>query len=75
MSAAVAAASILATAAFRAELAELGRAAGRGRALPTGASDIAALDATVRQFVRAQGGDALRRYAKLHFKPVTTLLA
>jgi ribonuclease HIII len=74
-SVAVAAASILATAAFRAELAELGRAAGLGRALPTGASDIADLDATVRQLVRAQGGDALGRYAKMHFKPVTTLLA
>jgi ribonuclease HIII len=74
-SVAVAAASILATAAFSMELEELGRAAGLGRALPQGAMDRAVLEATVRQLVRELGRDAVGRYAKLHFKPVHQLLA
>lgn len=74
-STAVAAASVLATAAFRASLDELGHAVGLTRALPKGASDIVALEVTARQIIQQHGRDALGHYAKLHFKPLQALLS
>lgn len=74
VSIAVAAASILASAAFSTALAELGQAAGLGTALPRGASDIAALEQAARWIIAREGADGLGRYAKLNFKPVQALL-
>jgi len=74
-STAVAAASVLATAAFRASLDDLGHAVGLTRALPKGASDIVALEVTARQIIQQHGRDALGHYAKLHFKPLQALLS
>lgn len=70
----VAAASILASAAFTNALDQLGQDAGLGAALPKGASDIRALDSAARRIIRTQGIDALDRYAKLNFKPIQALL-
>ncbi|MFQ5612444.1 MAG: ribonuclease HIII [Anaerolineae bacterium] len=75
VSLAVAAASILAVAAFDEALARLGRQAGLDRPLPKGASDLNALEAAARHILHRQGRQALGRYAKLNFKPVRKLLA
>lgn len=71
---AVAAASVLATARFQAELARLGAAAGLGAALPKGASAIGPLTRAVRAIIAREGAAGLGRYAKLNFKPVQQLL-
>ncbi len=71
---AVAAASLLATARFAAELERLGQVAGLGGRLPAGASDVARLRAAARRIVARHGKAALGNYAKLHFKPVQELL-
>jgi len=71
---AVAAASILASAAFGEALAQLGRMAGLGAPLPRGASDVEVLDAAARRILETQGPEALGRYAKLNFKPIQALL-
>lgn len=74
-SVAVAAASVLASARFAAELDRLGAAAGlRGR-LPAGASDIRALKAAARHILSREGRAGMARYAKLNFKPVQAILA
>ncbi len=73
-SVAVAAASILASAHFAAELALLGRAAGLRGPLPGGASDVRALERAARSIVQQAGSAGLARYAKLNFKPVRALL-
>ncbi|MCU0492386.1 MAG: hypothetical protein MUD01_12395 [Chloroflexaceae bacterium] len=69
-SVAVAAASILARAAFDTALETLGLAAGLGRALPRGASDLRALERAAATIVQRHGAAALGQYAKLNFKPV-----
>ncbi len=74
VSIAVAAASILATAHFAAELERLGHVAGLGGPLPAGASDGARLRAAVRRIVARHGREALGDYAKLHFKPVQAMV-
>ncbi|MBI3243628.1 MAG: hypothetical protein HYZ49_15195 [Chloroflexi bacterium] len=66
---AVAAASVLASAAFARALETLGEMAGFGKPLPKGASDIQQLEAAARWIVARQGAQALKRYAK-PFKPV-----
>lgn len=71
---AVAAASILASAAFTEAMDQLGREAGLEGPLPKGASDIEALEAAARHIVAEGGAVALGRYAKLNFKPVKALL-
>lgn len=70
----VAAASILASAAFTEALRDLGRAAGLRAPLPKGASDTAALEAAARFIIKRHGAAALGEYAKLNFKPVRSLL-
>lgn len=72
---AVAAASVLATARFQAEMAQLGQLAGLNKPLPRGASAIGDLTRAVRRIVAREGPLGLGRYAKLHFKPVQELLA
>jgi ribonuclease HIII len=71
---AVAAASILASAAFAEAMEALGREAGLNGSLPKGASDIEALEAAARHILGRGGAAALGRYAKLNFKPVKVLL-
>lgn len=71
---AVAAASILASAAFSTALADLAQDAGHEQPLPKGASDVAALQAAARSIIKRHGPDALGQYAKLNFKPVRELL-
>ena len=73
-SVAVAAASILASAAFTEAMTALGHEAGLEGALPKGASDIEALEGAARQIIAQGGAGALGRYAKLNFKPVKALL-
>lgn len=74
-SVAVAAASVLASARFAAELDRLGAIAGlRGR-LPAGASDIRALKAAARHILSREGRAGMARYAKLNFKPVQAIIA
>ena len=73
-SVAVAAASILASAAFTEAMEALGREAGLEGALPKGASDIEALEGAARQIIAQGGAGALGRYAKLNFKPVKAML-
>lgn len=68
-SVAVAAASVLASAAFARALEAEGQAAGFGRPLPKGASDVQQLEAAARWIVKHHGPEALRRFAK-PFKPV-----
>lgn len=74
-SVAVAAASVLATARFGAELERLGKQAGLDGPLPRGASALRALSAAARRIVAREGRDGLGRYAKLNFRPVQELLA
>ncbi|MHB8598527.1 MAG: helicase C-terminal domain-containing protein [Ktedonobacteraceae bacterium] len=71
---AVAAASILASAAFVEALAQLGTSAGMNSPLPKGASEIAKLEAAAQQVIKRYGTDTLGQYAKLNFKPIQTLL-
>lgn len=71
---AVAAASVLATARFQAELVRLGAEAGLGRALPKGASAERLLAGAARQIIAREGAAGLARYAKLNFKPVQEIL-
>ncbi|RME51004.1 MAG: hypothetical protein D6796_01860 [Caldilineae bacterium] len=71
---AVAAASILASAAFGEVLSRLGQEAGLDGPLPKGASDVETLEAAARHILDTQGPEALGRYAKLHFKPIRALL-
>jgi ribonuclease HIII len=66
---AVAAASVLASAAFARALEAMGQAAGFGRPLPKGASDVQQLEAAARWIVKRHGREALKRFAK-PFKPV-----
>lgn len=73
-SVAVAAASILASAAFTETMEALGREAGLDGSLPKGASNIDALEAAARQIIVRGGAAALERYVKLNFKPVKALL-
>jgi ribonuclease HIII len=68
---AVAAASILARNQFLSRLGQLSKAA--GLALPKGASPDVIKAA--REIVKARGPDALRRFAKLHFKTTDSVLA
>lgn len=72
---AVAAASVLATAAFQDALRQLGTAAGLAGPLPAGAAAIAQLEQAARQIIAREGAAGLGRYAKLHFKPIQALLA
>jgi ribonuclease HIII len=74
LSTAVAAASILASATFTDELAQMGQEAGLGMSLPKGASDIEALEGAAQHIIVTQGPEALVQYAKLHFKPIRKLL-
>lgn len=69
-STAVAAASVLASAAFTEAMEQLGREAGLAGSMPKGASAIKALNAAARTILRREGRAGLGRYAKLHFKPV-----
>lgn len=71
---AVAAASILASAAFTEALADLGKVAGTNTPLPKGASELAKLEVAAQQIIKYHGPEALGQYAKLHFKPIQTLL-
>lgn len=71
---AVAAASVLATDAFRVSLVELGQEAGLSGPLPKGASDVRALKGAVKSILGREGEAGLARYAKLHFKPVRAIL-
>lgn len=71
---AVAAASVLATARFQAELARLGALAGLSGPLPPGASAISLLRRAARTILAREGAEGLGRYAKLNFKPVRELL-
>ena len=71
---AVAAASILASAAFAEALVQLGQQAGLGEPLPKGASEVDKLQAAARQIIATHGAAALGCYAKLDFKPVKALL-
>lgn len=72
---AVAAASVLATARFQAELVRLGTAAGLGEPLPRGASAVRLLTRAARAIIAREGSAGLGRYAKLNFKPVQEILA
>lgn len=69
-STAVAAASILANAAFTEAMEQLGREAGLERPLPKGASDRETLNTAASAILERDGRAGLARYAKLHFKPV-----
>ena len=71
---AVAAASILASAAFADALKELGQKAALGEPLPKGSSKKDKLEAAARLIIQIQGVEALGHYAKLHFKPIQNLL-
>jgi ribonuclease HIII len=71
---AVAAASILATTRFQAELVRLGAVAGLAAPLPRGASAVRQLSAAARKIIALHGPDALGSYAKLNFKPVREIL-
>lgn len=71
---AVAAASILASAAFTTALAELATMAGLAQSLPKGASDLPLLQAAGRRIISRHGLEGLGTYAKLNFKPVQELL-
>jgi ribonuclease HIII len=71
----VAAASVLASARFGAELVRLGAAAGLRGQLPAGSSAIRALTAAAQHIMARDGREGLGRYAKLNFKPVQELLA
>ncbi len=71
---AVAAASVLATTRFRAELVRLGALAGLGGPLPPGASAITLLRRAARAILAREGAEGLGRYATLNFKPVQELL-
>ncbi len=70
----VAAASILASAAFTHALVDLALDAGLTPPLPKGSSEITALQAAAQRIIGHQGAAALKRYAKLNFKPVRALL-
>ncbi len=70
---AVAAASVLATARFQAELVRLGAVAGLGP-LPKGASAVRLLAQAARRIIAREGASGLGRYAKLNFKPVQEIL-
>jgi ribonuclease HIII len=72
---AVAAASVLAAAAFRAALQDLGRAVGLRDGLPAGSSDLPRLEAALRRIRAAHGDASLADYAKLYFKPVRERLS
>lgn len=74
VSIAVAAASILASAAFSDMLARLGAAVGLDGPLPKGSSDEARLMAAAQHIIKQQGPEALGYYAKLNFKPIRQLL-
>lgn len=71
---AVAAASVLATAAFGAALERLGMQAGLRGPLPRGASAIGDLRRAARTIIAREGAAGLGAYAKLNFKPVQELL-
>ncbi len=71
---AVAAASVLATAAFGAALERLGRQAGWHGPLPRGASAISDLRRAARAIIAREGTTGLGNYAKLNFKPVQELV-
>src|ERR1700730_15591331 len=68
---AVAAASILARDHFLTRLEQLGKEAGLN--LPKGASPE--VIATAKQIIHKRGPDALRKFAKLHFKTTASVLA
>ncbi|WP_129633092.1 ribonuclease HIII [Candidatus Oscillochloris fontis] len=72
---AVAAASVLASARFGAELQRLGAVAGLRGGLPAGASAIRALSAAARHILAHEGREGLGRYAKLNFKPVQAFIS
>ena len=72
---AVAAASVLAAAAFRAALQDLGRAAGLRDGLPSGSSDLPRLEGALRRIRAAHGDAAVADYAKMYFKPVRERLS
>ncbi|MEI6181516.1 MAG: hypothetical protein WCP31_12225 [Chloroflexales bacterium] len=72
---AVAAASVLATARFQAELVRLGAVAGLDGPLPKGASAVRWLTRAARQIIAREGVAGLGRYAKLNFKPVQELFS
>lgn len=71
---AVAAASVLATSRFGAELAGLGQLAGLPGPLPRGATAVRDLARAARHILAREGREGLARYAKLNFKPVQELL-
>jgi ribonuclease HIII len=72
---AVAAASILASAAFSAALQELASIAGMNTPLPKGATDIRNLEAVVYYIENLFGREELAQYAKLNFKPIQNLFS
>lgn len=71
----VAAASILARAAFIVTLHQLSASAGIDLPLPRGASDTDSLEAAARALIAREGKTGLERYAKTHFKPLQVLLS
>lgn len=71
----VAAASVLASAAFLCSLTELGAAVGLGGPLPKGSSDIERLESAARTIIDRDGPAALGAYAKTNFKPIRSLLS
>lgn len=73
-SVAVAAASVLASARFGAELVRLGAVAGLRGQLPAGASAVRALKAAAQHILSREGREGLGRYAKLNFNPVQEVL-
>ena len=73
-SVAVAAASVLASARFGAELVRLGAVAGLRGQLPAGASAIRALTAAAQHILAREGREGLGRYATRNFKPVQDVL-
>lgn len=72
---AVAAASILASAAFADAMVALGEAAGLDGPLPRGSSAIGELERTARTVLQQHGRAGLARVAKLHFRPIQELLS
>jgi ribonuclease HIII len=74
LSMAVAAASVLASAAFKRELKRLGEKSGMDGPLPAGALNIKSLESTLRKIMKRHGRESAGAYAKLNFKPVQKIL-
>jgi len=71
---AVAAASILASAAFAYQLDTLGKEAGLSGSLPRGASGVEVLESTFTLILEHHGERSIGKFVKLNFKPIRQLL-